>query len=103
MRITPETHPDWTVLRNGDEMRDVLWVDTDSKQWCRGLVPLYLLGHLAYVGVEEVFSARSIKVDEAGRRILIEMPVVPPEIHNTCPIDADRAMHHMRVLCGESR
>ena len=30
-------------------------------------------------------------------------PEIPPEIHNKRPIDAERCMQEMRVLCGDRR
>jgi hypothetical protein len=84
------------VYRNGEMLRNVLWVDSDAKQWSDVESPMAM-----FFGVEKeaVHQARRIVVDQAGWRVDVDAPEIPPEVHNPRAVSPERAMAAVRAMC----
>jgi hypothetical protein len=119
MKISAETDRRPWRVRFGDEpgyLKDILWIDTDKLTFaqCCGfwdIGPADVIGVQGGVATPPAFirQAVAMHVDEAALLIVInpeearperKPPEVPPEVHNTTPIDSDRCMAAVRAMCG---
>lgn len=99
MRISADTHPGpWQVFRRGELVKNVVWIDPDTRQWAAYVEPLQFCPSGP---VETVHQARKVEIN--GWRIEIDAPDVPFEAHNWRAIDPDRAITAMRAMCRDYR